>query len=163
MDLILVRHAKSLHNDYVERDMERHLSDRGYQDAAASANWCIRNGILPELIVSSPAIRAYSTALIFANRLSVNPQSIRLNAAIYEAGVRQLLYALSEIESTLKTVMLFGHNPGFTELVNYLCGPVCPHLPTAGVACIQLPGPGGELLPSKCGKLRQLYSGHKPL
>ncbi|MBL7924274.1 MAG: histidine phosphatase family protein [Bacteroidia bacterium] len=162
MELILVRHAKSLHNDYVEQDIERHLCDRGYHDAAVSSGWCSSKKIVPDLMLSSPAIRAFSTALIFANRLGYASDAIRLEAAIYEASVRNLVYVLDGIPEGTKTCMLFGHNPGFTELLNYLCGPVCSQLPTAAVARITLRrSPGGKIEPAR-SELLDLFSGHKP-
>jgi phosphohistidine phosphatase len=162
LELILVRHAKSLYNDYVQNDVERHLSDRGYSDAADSANWLASKISKPDLLISSPAIRAYSTALIFANRLGYKMDSIQLDAAIYEAGVRQLLYVIAQIPPTIGRAILFGHNPGFTDFINHLCGPVCPHLPTSGVAIMNVPIKQGELPSQGSAKLQVIYSGHKP-
>ena len=162
LELILVRHAKSLYNDYVQNDIERHLSDRGYSDASDSAIWLASKINKPDLIISSPAIRAYSTALIFANRLGCKADTIQLDAAIYEAGVRQLLYVVAQIPQTVVTAVLFGHNPGFTDFINHLCGPVCTHLPTSGVAIIHVPIQQGELPSERSAKLKAIYSGHKP-
>lgn len=159
--VVLVRHAKSLHNDYVGNDLERHLNDRGYRDAADSAGWLLSKKKQVDLIISSPAIRAYSTALIFARRFSYPVDTIQLKSAVYEAGVRELLFVLAEIPTMTRSVMLFGHNPGFTDLTNYLCGPVCSHLPTAGIAVIELPQNKGEFYPKGAAKLLNLYSGHK--
>ncbi len=163
MELVLVRHAKSLHEAYVQSDIERHLCERGYHDAADSANWLISSGVRPDILVSSPAIRAYSTALIFARFLSCSPASVQLHASIYEASLKELLYVIAEIKPEFRSVMLFGHNPGFTELINYLCGPLCQHLPTAGVAILHIPANPGELPVKGKSELKAMYSGHKAI
>jgi len=162
LELIFVRHAKSLYNDYVQYDIERHLCDRGYADAADSASWLVSKKYKPDTFLSSPAIRAYSTALIFANRMGYKPEAIQLEGAIYEAGVRQLLYVLAQVPSHVNSAILFGHNPGFTEIINHLCGPVIGHLPTAGVAIVHLVFNQGELPSLGSAKLKDVYSGHKP-
>lgn len=162
MNLIIVRHAKSLHDDYVQKDSERHLCARGYKDAADSADWCLSSGLKPDLMVSSPAIRAFSTAMIFANIFSYKTDGILLDAAIYEAGVRQLLYVLEALPQGSRTVMLFGHNPGCTELINYLCGPVCSHLPTSGVAFLVCDSIKGKKYQKGTCLMKAFYSGHKP-
>jgi phosphohistidine phosphatase len=154
--LVLVRHAKSLHDEYVGADIERHLCQRGYADAEVSSEWCLSRRILPDLMVSSPAIRAYSTAMIMARRFSYLPAQIRLEQAIYNAGTGNLLQVLRSLPEKSSCVFLFGHNPGLTDLANHLCGPVCAHLPTAGIAVIQL---HADRL---SGTLLDLFSGHKP-
>lgn len=162
MDLVLVRHAKSLYNDYVQSDIERHLAERGYRDAHESAAWCLENSLVPDLIISSPAIRAFSTALIFANHFSYAPDRIQLHSSVYEAEVRQLMYVAGEVSGGFKKVMMFGHNPGFTDFLNVLCGPVCVQLPTAAVAHIRLKIKDWKEISPDTGELISLYSGHKP-
>lgn len=161
MDLIVVRHAKSLHEDYVLRDMERHLFERGYSDAALSADWCIAKKIKPDFILSSPAIRAFSTALIFANKLGFSPEKIQLKNAIYEASVQNLLLVLEEAMVKEGTYMIFGHNPGFTDLINFLCGPVIVNLPTAAVVHIRLNIDLYGRWEQGSAVLLQQFSGHK--
>ncbi|CAN5628822.1 phosphohistidine phosphatase SixA [soil metagenome] len=161
--LLFIRHAKSLHDAYVAADSERHLAPRGYVDAEDSAQWCKQRSYTPDLMISSPAIRAFSTALIFANRCGYPSDAIKLVTSIYEADSRKLLYVIREIDDRYQRVMIFGHNPGFSDIVNTLCGPVITHLPTAGVAVIN---PGveswSEITPSRA-KLIGVYSGHKDI
>lgn len=161
--LVLVRHGKSLYDEYVGSDMERHLAARGYADVNDSQNWCKRSKLIPDLIVSSPAIRAYSSALIFANGYGYPPDHILLTGAIYEATVQQLLYVLASIPEKANTVFLFGHNPGFTDVTNFLCGPVIHHLPTAGVVVMEVQKKLWSALEAKSCRLTAAYSGHKPM
>lgn len=136
--LILVRHAKSQHEEYVHRDIERHLAPRGYTDAGEVAAWCLAHSIKPQLFITSPSVRTYSTALIFANAYSAHPDQIVLNRGIYEAELKQLLLVIDGLDDEFDRVMMFGHNPGITTLLNYLCGPGCDSMPTAGVAVIRM-------------------------
>lgn len=136
--LYLLRHAKSGHEEYIKNDIERHLSQRGYTDAEEKAAIFQKKYEKPELIVSSPAIRAFTTALIFAKHLTYGVKDVLINASIYEAGLTQLFYVINELEDQYKSAMLVGHNPGFTYLTNALCGNVIDDLPTSGVAAIEL-------------------------
>ena len=136
--LYLLRHAKSGHEEHIGNDIERHLSAKGYKEAEEQSAWFNRNHAKPELIVSSPAIRAFTTALIFSKHLNYAVEDIEINSSIYEASVQRLLYLIKELDDKFKTVMLVGHNPGFTDLTNVLCGNVLPDLPTAHIAEIDL-------------------------
>lgn len=161
MDLIVVRHAKSLYDEYVSKDIERHLFERGYKDAALSADWCISKKIRPDFMVSSPAIRTFSTALIFANKLGFSPEKIQLKNAIYEATVQNLLLVLEETMVKEGTYMIFGHNPGFTDLINYLCGHVIVNLPTAAVVHLRLNSAKANRWKHGTAVVYQQFSGHK--
>ncbi len=161
MDLIIVRHAKSLHEEYISRDIERHLFERGYSDASLSADWCIVNKLKPDFILSSPAIRAFSTALIFANKFGFSPEKIELKNAIYEATTQSLLLVLEEAMIKEGTYMLFGHNPGLTDLINYLCGHVCVNLPTSAVVHIRLNKEISKRWTEGASEVIQKFSGHK--
>lgn len=162
MKLVVIRHAKSLYNDYVSTDSERHLAARGYGDIDLTAKWLVQKGIFPDLIISSPAIRAYSTAFIVANRVGYETHKIQLSSSIYEASAKTLFYVLSELDEYLNTVFIVGHNPGFTDLINLLCGNVITHLPTAATAFIEFDQAikWSEIAPGR-GKLIAHYSSHK--
>lgn len=161
--LVLVRHGKSLYDEYAGTDMQRHLAPRGYVDVADSLKWCRQMKLQPGLMVSSPAIRAYSTALIFANGYGYPPDRILLESSIYEAGVQQLLYVIASLPETVKTVFLFGHNPGFTDFTNFLCGPEIHHLPTAGVVVMDVKCKAWNEVRQDSCVISDVFSGHKPM
>ncbi|MBK7965597.1 MAG: histidine phosphatase family protein [Bacteroidetes bacterium] len=150
-----------MHEEYVARDMERHLFERGYHDAALSVDWCISKKIRPDFMLSSPAIRAFSTALIFANKLGFSPEKIQLKNAIYEATVQNLVMVLEETMVKEGAYMIFGHNPGFTDLINYLCGPVLVNLPTAAVVHLRLNNALSRRWEQGSAVVIQQFSGHK--
>lgn len=134
--LILVRHAKADKVDPALRDFDRPLGQNGERDARVMAERVAALGLRVDMLISSPAVRALSTADAFAKKLSlpVNPDT-----RIYEAGVKQLLDVVHGIDDHHGTVVLVGHNPGVSEFLRYLTDENFADLPTSGVAVIDLP------------------------
>jgi phosphohistidine phosphatase len=131
--LYIIRHAKSSWDDTDQPDFERPLNNRGVHDADKIAQKLNVEKISPDLILSSPAKRALTTANIFAVKLNYPIEKIVVVEKIYEAGLKELTSVLQAIENSYKNVMLFGHNPGLTSLVNMLSDKPVPHLPTCAV------------------------------
>jgi phosphohistidine phosphatase len=138
LKLHIIRHAKASQQDFFPGDFYRTLEKTGYAEASLMASLFISQHNKPEILITSPAIRAYSTCLIFAEKLSVPTDKIILHSSIYEASVASLIRVIQEVDVKIKEVALFGHNPGFTDLINYICGPVMLNLSTAGIATVQL-------------------------
>lgn len=135
--LILVRHAKSDHkHDPTIEDFDRPLNHRGKHDAPDMARRFKKTGMKVDALISSPAVRALSTAEDFAMELNM---PIQTDKRIYEAGLRELLAVVRELDDRHSSVMLTGHNPGMSELLHYLTGTTRVDLPTAAVAVIELP------------------------
>ncbi|EDM38531.1 phosphohistidine phosphatase [Pedobacter sp. BAL39] len=95
--------------------------------------------LVPELIVSSPALRALTTARNFAQVWNKPLSQIREESAIYEANISTLLSILNKLDDKFERVALFGHNPGFTEFANYLSNSNLHNIPTCGVVLIEFP------------------------
>ena len=134
--LYLVRHSKS---DWVNKeinDIDRPLSDRGYRDAYHMSNLLVEKRNIPEIIITSPATRALSTAFIFARRLNISLEKIALKEGIYEARVEQFINMLQEIKDEHGAVMVFGHNSTITDLANQLGDCQIKLIPTSGVVCL---------------------------
>ena len=87
----------------------------------------------PDLIVSSPAVRALETARIIARKLSYSRKEIIVLDHLYGAGIVELLDVIRNADDSVATLMLFGHNPGLTELANHLGPRPIPSLPTCSV------------------------------
>lgn len=134
--LYLVRHAKSSWKDPDLSDFDRPLNKRGKRDAPLVGEYLKHHQAAPELIITSPAKRALKTAKIIAQELGLSPKNIVTDESIYLADVPALVTAIHQIEDSLKTVMLFGHNPGLTMLANFLTGQEVENIPTCGVFCI---------------------------
>lgn len=119
--LFLLRHAKSDWQTDAATDFERPLSERGLRDAQKMAHWLIQQSNVPATIISSPALRAYQTALVFAHVMNIQPGDISFEKRIYEASPHHVLEIIRCFPETGKSVLLIGHNPGFDSLLQMLC------------------------------------------
>jgi phosphohistidine phosphatase len=150
-----------LYDDYVANDMERHLAARGYHDVEQTALWLKQNNIFPDAMVSSPAIRAYSTCLIVANHFSFQAEKVLIKDAIYEASDNALLYVINELPAIADTVFLFGHNPAFTSIVGKLTNEEFRHLPTSAAVIIEFNQVQWNEIDLHSGNLTNTFCCHK--
>lgn len=134
--IFLNRHAKSDWNHPGLNDFERPLNNRGMKDAPMMGLRLHENETGIELIISSPAKRAITTANIMAEKLNYPLKNIRQEPTIYDAGVRDLLKLINNLDDELSSVLMFGHNPGFTDLADYLTGSGILNIPTCGICKI---------------------------
>jgi phosphohistidine phosphatase len=95
--------------------------------------------------------------LIFANAYGYPKNSIQLKEEIYEASASRLIYVLASLPTENKTVFLFGHNPGLTDLINELCNSNLLNLPTSGVAIIDFNIQDWNEVSAGSGQLYRLY------
>jgi len=135
--LTLVRHAKSSWRDTVLSDRERPLNKRGTHDAPIMGRRAVDAGIRPSLIVSSPAVRAWTTATVFAGELGYPIEFLQREDDIYLASLDSLLDVVASQDAGFNNLMLFGHNPGLTDFANYLSPGLTSNLPTAGIVSVQ--------------------------
>lgn len=136
--LILIRHAKSDWSSAAQRDFDRPLNHRGQANAPEMAERLVKQGIVPDLMVSSPALRALTTATYFARAWDIAEQEVVLNKSIYEATVKDLLQVINRFDNAFSTIVLFGHNPGITDFVNYLTNAALDQMPTCGVVMLEM-------------------------
>ena len=134
--LFLVRHAKSSWDNPGLRDFDRPLNERGQTDAPRMAQFIVKQGITPDLLVSSPAKRAITTALFFAEAFNKKPEEVVRETNIYEAYPQEILQIISRLPSDANTVMLFGHNPTFTDVANRFTEDFIENVPTCGIVKI---------------------------
>jgi len=137
--LTIVRHAKSSWDMPALEDFYRPLSPRGVRNAFAMGDELRERGIFPDLIISSPAVRAINTAIIIARKIDFPQQRIQSNDRIYEASVEELMKVMVNVSDSVDHLMLFGHNPSLTNLINRLQPELLDNLPTCGVFSIELP------------------------
>jgi phosphohistidine phosphatase len=131
--LFIIRHAKSSW-DYEEiSDIDRPLKLKGIHDAYDMARRIKINHEMPDLIISSPAMRALHTAEIFVRVIEVKHKNLKIDERIYGSGVGVIKKILSEQDSEHKNIMIFGHNPDFSELATVLSGREYIEMPTCGV------------------------------
>ena len=135
--LTLVRHAKSSWKDASLRDRDRPLNKRGRRDAPEMGRRIAAAGIRPSLIISSPAVRAWTTAKFVAQEIGFPAEFMQRENDLYLASLDRLLDVVATQDSGFNNLMLFGHNPGLTDFANYLCPGLTANVPTAGVVCVE--------------------------
>ncbi|MDH3453002.1 MAG: histidine phosphatase family protein [Gammaproteobacteria bacterium] len=149
--LLLMRHAKSSWDSDAPTDFLRPLAKRGRKAAPRVGKWFKAQGLVPEQIISSPAERARQTTLAVADVLALDEARLRWEAQIYDASCNTLVTVIQSCDETLQRVMLVGHNPGFEELLEWLCADGTPApqdgklLPTAAVAVLELDSRWGDV------------------
>lgn len=132
--LYLLRHAKSSWKDASLTDRERPLNQRGHRDAPLMAQYLKQQGMVPTQVISSPAVRARSTAQHLLTVMGMEGDALRLDERLYCSGLQPVLALIEENLAEFDSLMLIGHNPVMSDCLQHLCGyPVDP-LPTAAVA-----------------------------
>jgi phosphohistidine phosphatase len=120
--LFIIRHAKSSWDDPLQKDFDRPLNKRGQRDAPFMAKRLSLNPNKPQFIFSSPALRAITTATIFAAELKMVGDFFVQNEKIYDASLNDLLGVVQKIPDAVQNAAIFGHNPGLSHLAAHLSG-----------------------------------------
>jgi len=149
--LLLVRHGKSDWGNLDLKDFDRPLNKRGKENAPEMAERLVQRGFKFDLIVSSPAKRAKSTAKFFAEAYQVD--DIQYEESIYEANTTALLKVINGLDDSADTVIMFGHNPGFTDLANELSDADIYNIPTAGMVLMSFPFDSWKMVSRGTGEL----------
>lgn len=133
--LILIRHGKSSWK-YDVADDKRPLKKRGFRDAelVVKAFKKFNSGALN--IWSSPAVRAFETAKIFQERLQVNDSQFQIKSNLYTFNKKDLLAQIKSCDNSVDKLMVFGHNPAMTGVVNDLGDKSFENIPTTGLTVI---------------------------
>jgi len=98
----------------------------------------VAHGIRPSLIITSPAIRAWTTAKIIASEIGYPTEFLQREDSLYLASLDDLLSTVVAQDAGFNNLMVVGHNPGMTEFANFLIPGLTNNLPTAGVLSVQI-------------------------
>lgn len=134
--LYLVRHAKSSWSDASLADRDRPLNKRGRKSAPDMGKRLAVKGHQPELIISSPARRAFLTAKSIAKELAFDESEIITDESLYFSGTRSMVELLERLDDRYEKVMIVGHNPAMTSLMDILSDSPVDNMPTCAVAVI---------------------------
>lgn len=153
--LFLLRHAKSSWKDSTLNDFERPLKKRGITEAPIMGHIYKKlYGKIPDVVITSPARRALETAQLFAKEIGYSLKKIILQEKLYEAMPEELLKTLRDISDEYKSVVMVGHNPGFTELANCIIDGVdIDNIPTCGLVGITFDVKNWKKIEERSGKL----------
>lgn len=134
--LLILRHAKSSWNYPELSDHDRPLNNRGKRDAPLVGQLLADEDLVPELILSSSAARARSTAKLVADYCGYDDE-IQLVRDLYHAGPETFYEIISRVPDSKGRIMVVGHNPGIEELLEDLTGS-WERMPTAALAQVEL-------------------------
>lgn len=139
--LSIVRHAKSSWDYDDISDMDRHLKIRGVRDAYDMARREKIERRFPELLISSPAIRALHTATIFMKVYALKFSRLKVDSRLYGSGYSVIKKVIGDQDENIKRLMIFGHNPDVSEIATILSGKSFVDLPTCGLFRIAFDAP----------------------
>lgn len=152
--LFINRHAKSSWDHGNLSDFDRPLNDRGEKDAPKMGRRLnIKNESI-QLVVSSPANRAITTARLMSKEIGYPLEKIKEVKEIYHASSRTLINIVNQFNDEFNRVIIFGHNPGFTDLVEQLTGDYIGNLPTCGICKVEFDIGSWNEVGSESGILR---------
>jgi phosphohistidine phosphatase len=174
LTLSLLRHAKSSWSEGRRKDLERPLSARGERDAPRMGDFMAREGLVPDLILCSPAVRTRQTLDLVLPRLVARLQEaspeVEYDDVLYLGTPAAMRKQLSKIVPSIRHILLVGHNPGLQALALELLGEgdeqalegLAEKLPTAGLVVIELDVVSWAKVKAGAGRLR-LFTAPKRL
>ena len=151
--LYLVRHAKSSWDEPGLGDLERPLNKRGKSDAPKMGKLLNERGEIPEMMISSPAKRAFSTAKRIAEEVDYPSKKIEKDEALYMADTDDFLSVIQSAPDSVNKLMLYGHNYGITYFANHISASDIDNIPTCGVVRIDFDAESWKEIDNKKGKL----------
>lgn len=151
--LFVIRHAKSSWDFPELDDFDRPLNKRGKRNAPEMGKRLAERGIKPDMFITSPANRAAATARRIAEELAFPSNQIMKHDDFYHGSNRDIIDVIHKLNDEVETLFIFGHNPGFTDLVNYLSGSNIYNIPTCGVAEIHFDVDSWKGIEGKKGEL----------
>lgn len=135
--LLILRHAKSAWDQPNLDDHDRPLNARGHRDAPRMGRLLAEVDLVPDVILTSTAERAKTTAVIAAQSSGYIGTPIT-KPELYLASVSDILAVLASVADDYDTVMIVAHNPGLADLVAHLTNKP-ESMPTAALAQVRLP------------------------
>jgi phosphohistidine phosphatase len=136
--LTLFRHAKSSWAEPGLSDHDRPLNERGEHDAPLMARRLVDAGIRPSLMLSSTALRAWTTARLLARGIGYPAEFLQRDPQLYLATRKSILEVVARQETGFNNIVLFGHNPGLTDLAGILVPGITDNIPTCGFFSVNI-------------------------
>jgi phosphohistidine phosphatase len=158
--LMLLRHAKSDWSTPGTPDQDRPLSARGREAAPKMGVYMARHGLVPDLIIASPATRVTDTLALALPAFAKQPKAIP-DARLYETDADELLTVIKEAPRSVHNLLLVGHNPSLADLASLLMASgdveirqrLVEKFPTAALAVIDFPLDDWSKIHPRSGRL----------
>ena len=153
--LILVRHAKTEALTDAENDFERKLKKRGHKDARLVSDYLIGKGVAPDLIISSPAVRALQTAKIMAGAFNIPESDVKKAPFIYGGfSNEEFINHIDELSGDAGSVMVVGHNPEIALTAVELTAENFFHFPTTATVVLNFSAGSWSQITGGQGKIQ---------
>jgi len=142
-ELLIIRHGKSDWSTN-ENDFERPLKKRGKRESRRLGIWMLQQQLIPDFILTSPAVRAVSTAKKLCKSMEISNSHIHSDSRIYKANSYTLKQIIQQLPKQANRILIIGHNPGLADLVLKLADKTitmpedCNLLPTATLVHFKL-------------------------
>lgn len=146
--LYLVRHAKSSWEEPGIADIDRKLIPKGIEKTKLILGFLQQRSTTVDLMISSPAVRAFETARLFAAGLKYPVSKIITDRKIYDGYYDRILDIIYGTPNDAGSLMIFGHNPTITNLSNLFLHPGIDSMPTSCVVALSFNVDKWEMIPS---------------
>jgi phosphohistidine phosphatase len=150
--LYIVRHAKAEDGLPFFKDFERELTTSGIIDATRMGKYLADQGLKPDLLVSSSAVRAFQTAQLMAEQLGYATEKIQTTRGLYDNGPKSYLAAVNTAPSTCRSLMVFGHNPDISYFAEYLTNADIGSMSKGSVVLVEFDNLEWEAVSARTGK-----------
>lgn len=118
--LIIMRHAEA---DWGLDDFNRPLTRRGHEQALSAGQWLVQQGFVPEMLVSSAALRTRQTTTWVSEALGEKAPTASLDERLYNAPSSALLSTINRAPQGVQALMLVAHLPGVQDAALELARP----------------------------------------
>lgn len=135
--IVFIRHGQAEEGSAGITDFERSLTHKGKEVSRLMALKFREKVKDPGLLITSPAFRAYETAVIFAEVNGISADKIILQSQLYlNVNGKSLMDMIKLAAEDIDCVTFFGHNPTFTDLANYFCNEPLDSVPKSGIVSL---------------------------
>jgi len=141
--LLLFRHGIAEDHGPEGTDASRRLTEEGVKKTQQSARGLVTFADPPDVILTSPKVRAMQTAELVGEAFDQKPQTLEVLA---NGNAQQIIDAVSERAE--ERIVIVGHEPMFSEIVERLTAGRATdnvRMKKAGCACLECSGSTGEL------------------
>jgi len=132
-----MRHAKSSWDFPELSDHDRPLNKRGRHDAPLMGQQLLSRDVQFDLILTSTAVRALTTATLVAKELEFDQEKVQALPDIYKADRKDLIKIIQQVPDEVDCLLVVGHNPIISEVANKLSPEAIADMPTAGVVALR--------------------------
>lgn len=135
--LYLLRHAQSVEKQQGQSDKDRELTPTGVKETFQIGAYLHREKIFPDIIYTSAALRAATTAQLIADTIKLDLGKIIADEELFQASVRTFMAFIQQVDSSYNSVLCIGHNPAISYLAEYLSKAEIGEMPTAGLVILK--------------------------